>query len=543
MTDNRTTRRRLLGAAGAGGAAALTGLIGTRAAAAADKASTACALPDAVTVGPADSRYVDLVSRGYNKRFVASPDSVRVVHSADQIAAVLQEAVQAGKRVAVRSGGHCFEDLVDNPGTDIIIDISEMKSVCYDPARKAVAVEAGATLGQVYRTLFLNWGVTIPGGICPQVGVGGHVAGGGYGPLSRRDGLVVDYLYAVEVVVVNADGRTQTVVATSDAGDPNRELWWAHTGGGGGNFGVVTRYWFRTPGATPPPAARPLPSAPAKMLSKSVTWSWEHLTEEDFTRLLRNHGAWNAANAGPSAPPLHSGFHINQRVVQPGFITSVELDVQIDASVSGAEGILDAYIAAVGKDVSVTPAITRKVIPWLQFVLGYETNTGDYGRIKNKSSYLRKPWTDAQIATLYRHLTGPLVGGVMSILLYSYGVKINERSSSATATAQRDSIMKAWWSVFWADPNLDAVNVDQIRRAYREVYADTGGVPLPGDRNDGCYINYPDVDLVDPAWNTSGVSAQALYYRDGYARLQAVKARWDPRNVFRHQLSVALPAK
>jgi aclacinomycin oxidase len=74
------------------------------------------------------------------------------------------------------------------------------------------------------------------------------------------------------------------------------------------------------------------------------------------------------------------------------------------------------------------------------------------------------------------------------------------------------------------------------------VYADTGGVPVPGEVNDGSYINYPDADLVDPAWNTSGVPGRTLYYKDNYPRLQQVKARWDPRGVFQHALSVEPPA-
>jgi FAD/FMN-containing dehydrogenase len=55
--------------------------------------------------------------------------------------------------------------------------------------------------------------------------------------------------------------------------------------------------------------------------------------------------------------------------------------------------------------------------------------------------------------------------------------------------------------------------------------------------NDGV-INHPDVDLADPEWNTSGVPWHTLYYKDNYPRLQRIKARWGPRNVFRHALSI-----
>jgi len=71
-----------------------------------------------------------------------------------------------------------------------------MDAVGYDAGRRAFAVQPGATLARVYRTLLSGWGVTIPAGGCPEVGAGGHIAGGGYGPLSRRYGSVVDHLWA-----------------------------------------------------------------------------------------------------------------------------------------------------------------------------------------------------------------------------------------------------------------------------------------------------------------------------------------------------------
>src|SRR6266540_6320397 len=201
---------------------------------------------ESIRIGPDDPRYLAVVDKRFNKRFSASPDYLRLVSSADQVVSAVEEAVREGRRLAVTSGGHCLEGFVSDPEVRVIIDVSPMKRVYYDPEWAAVAVEAGATVGETFRALFETWGVVIPLGEYPEIGMGGHVVGGAFGFLCRQLGLAADYLYAVEVVTVDEHGRASTVVATRDASDLHHDLWWAHTGAGGGNFGVVTRYWFRS---------------------------------------------------------------------------------------------------------------------------------------------------------------------------------------------------------------------------------------------------------------------------------------------------------
>lgn len=108
----------------------------------------------------------------------------------------------------------------------------------------------------------------------------------------------------------------------------------------------------------------------------------------------------------------------------------------------------------------------------------------------------------------------------------------------ATAFPHRDASVLAAYQATWLDPADDARHLTALRELYRDVYAETGGVPVRGPVNAGCYVNLPDADLADRAWNTSGVSPQTLYYGDNYPRLQRVKAAWDPRDIFRHALSV-----
>ena len=106
---------------------------------------------DPPKIGPDDPRYRAVVDKRFNKRFAARPDYVQLVTSADQVESALGEAVSAGRRVVVTSGGHCLEGFVADPDVRVILDISPMKRVYFDAERGAVAIEAGATVGEALR--------------------------------------------------------------------------------------------------------------------------------------------------------------------------------------------------------------------------------------------------------------------------------------------------------------------------------------------------------------------------------------------------------
>ncbi len=528
------SRRELMAGMAAAGVAGVVAPTAT-AEATMDTAPMDTAFGPAV-VKPGDKRYESLL-RGNNFRFVGSPDEIRVVGSTDQVVRAVGDAVRAGKRPAVRSGGHCFEDFTANSQVKMLLDMSPMNDVSYDPGRRAFAVQPGATLGEVYKALFKGWGVTIPAGGCPEVGAGGHFAGGGYGPLSRRYGSVVDHLYAVEVVVVGPDGNARAVVATSEPNDPNRELWWAHTGGGGGNFGVVTKYWLRSQGANGSDPATLLPPAPEKMLLGVVGWSWDGMSEKDFTKIVRNFGVWHERNSAPGSP--YAGLY---PILGPSHRSAgtFSMIVQADAGLPNVTGLVTDLATAVIGDTR--PAFNfTQTMPWLHGVSW--PGSGQPGdiitrRFKIKAGYLRRSFTDKQIAAIYKNLTNDTGTGNTGMLMIGYGGQVRAVPPGATATAQRDVILKTEYHAIWGDESDDARNLGWVRNIYRDVYADTGGVPVPNEVTDGSYINYADADLADPALNTSGVPWSTLYYKDNYPRLQRIKARWDPRNVFQHALSI-----
>jgi len=496
----------------------------------------------AATVLPGDPRYDDLV-RGWNARFAGTPDYVRLVASTEDVVSAVQEAVDSGRRIAVRSGGHCFEDFVTNPEIRVVVDLTALTSIGYDPGMRAFEAGAGALIGEVNRTLFRQWGVALPAGTCPSVGLGGHIAGGGWGPLSRLFGSVVDHLYAVEVVVVDEDGRARAVVATREPDDLYHDLWWAHTGGGGGNFGVVTRYWFRSPGATGHDPGTLLPSPPARMIVAQVLWPWAAMSEESFSTLLRNHGAWHERNSDPGSP--YAGLYSVIGATPREGAGVIIMSIQFDATVPDAEQLLTDYLAALGDGVGVDPVVLeRHVLPWLHTTTwpGVTDRADHTRRAKFKTAYLRRSLSDAQITAVYNSLTTPGYRNMTAgIMLASYGGAVNAVASDATAMPQRDSVLRLIFATEWTDPAEDERHLTWIRTFYRDVWADTGGVPAPGDTAAGCHINYADADVADPAWNTSGVGWHTLYYLGNYPRLQQIKARWDPRDEFRHALGVRPP--
>ena len=159
--------------------------------------------------------------------------------------------------------------------------------------------------------------------------------------------------------------------------------------------------------------------------------------------------------------------------------------------------------------------------------------------VKVKDALLKQRLTDRQIGVAYDHLTRTdrdVMGGMLG--LATYGGRINTVATDATASPQRASILDIACTTGWLDPREEAQNLSWVRAFYRDLFAESGGAPVPGERYDGALINHPDTDLADPALNTSGVPWHTLYYQENYPRLQRVKARWDPRDVFRHPLSI-----
>ncbi len=159
---------------------------------------------------------------------------IRAAGAADVKHAV-RLASENGLLLAVRGGGH---NVAGNGSCDggLLLDVTPMKSVRIDPAARTARVEPGVTLGEFDKEA-QAFGLATPLGINSTTGVAGLTLGGGFGWLSRKHGLTIDNLLAVDVVT--AEGE---LLHASERENP--DLFWA-VRGGGGNFGVVTSFEYR----------------------------------------------------------------------------------------------------------------------------------------------------------------------------------------------------------------------------------------------------------------------------------------------------------
>lgn len=159
---------------------------------------------------------------------------VRVAHAED-VARVVNLARETGVELAIRSGGHSGAGHGVSDG-GLVLDLREMRALEIDPGRRTAWAETGLTAGE-YTAAAAEHGLATGFGDTGSVGIGGITLGGGIGFLARKYGLTIDDLLAAEIVT--ADGQLRYVDA-----DNHPDLFWAIRGGGG-NFGVATRFQYR----------------------------------------------------------------------------------------------------------------------------------------------------------------------------------------------------------------------------------------------------------------------------------------------------------
>ncbi|MGE0226934.1 MAG: FAD-binding oxidoreductase [Dehalococcoidia bacterium] len=407
-------------------------------------------------------------------RAATTEDVVRAIHFADEHQAP----------IAVRSGGHSLAGLSSNDG-GVVIDLSRMDAVEVDPDTRQAWVQPGVT-SEVLAAATLPHGLVLTTGDAPTVGIGGLTLGGGIGWFVRKHGLTIDHLLEVEVVM--ADGRVLVANQREHA-----DLFWA-VRGGGGNFGIVTRYHFRLNQTGPVlVGAILLPMTPEAV--RGYVGVATAAPDELSTQLIL-----------ASAPPAP-------------FVPQDVVGTPVAMVVACWSGDHDEGRAVLARFSELAGGPLVELVEAMPYAAMFElmrepTRPGLYGSVR--SSFLRSIEDGLIEAMLTELPPGESIAQIRVL-----GGAMARVSPEATAFAHRDKPYLLLFAGSGVDERDGAEAAAWVERAWTrsETWAD------------GAYVNF----LSD---RDAGARVHEAYPAATYQRLADVKSRYDPDNRFRGNQNV-----
>jgi FAD/FMN-containing dehydrogenase len=394
------------------------------------------------------------------------------VEPADVVAA-LAFVRSTGLVLAVRSGGH---NVAGNSVCDggVVIDLSRMKQIAVDPERRVARAEAGLNLGE-FDTATQAYGLATTMGVNTDTGIAGLTLGGGFGKLGRRFGLACDNLIGAEMVT--ADGRLVRASSTE-----NPDLLWGLRGGGG-NFGIVTSFEYSLHPVGP------------MVLAGSVTYPEAQARDafrfyHEFSRNAPDELSADAALATSLGERVFS--------ISVCYSGSIEEGERVVAPLFGHGHPVQARLGAV---------------PYLQVQSAGDTTFPRGRRYYWKAQFLREipdAALDAFVDT-YANAPSPTALAV----LQQVGGAIARVPVTATAYAARNAGYDCFPIAIWDDPQDDDANIRWARAMWSAMRPFSDGA---------VYVN----NLGD-----EGEERVQAAYGPNYQRLAALKAKYDPQNLFR----------
>lgn len=430
---------------------------------------------------PDDDGY-DEVRTVWNARIDREPAVIaRCIGTADVIAAVTFARAQ-GLVLSVKSGGHHVSGTaVCDDG--LMIDLGPMDAVHVDPDARTARVEAGATWGEVDAET-QAFGLAVPGGQDPNIGVAGLTLGGGVGWLSRKYGLTCDNMLSAEVV-------TATGELVRASADEHPELFWALRGGGG-NFGIVTSFEFRLHAVGPEIFAGSLIYPLADFADVARAYREFMVDAPREVRLLLGSMELPAASYYPEA--IHE-TRVTMLITFYGGPPQVGKEVLAPLRAVG-EPLLD--------------SIRRRPYTAWQ---GVGDSQGSM-RTHLRSQYL-ETLSDAAIDTIVTHTAESPSSGSTVFVSPRSGAE-TDPPTNATAYAHRDPAHHLLIETRWTDPIEDEPHI-----AWTDAFHDA----MKPHTNGEVAMNF----LTDD----EGEERRRAAYGENYERLVEVKTAWDPENVFR----------
>jgi FAD/FMN-containing dehydrogenase len=428
--------------------------------------------------------------RLWNGMVAREPALVVQAASAGDVTLAVGFARDHGVALGVKGGGHNIAGTAIAEG-GLTLDLSGMGTVAVDPEARLARVGAGCRLADVDQATQAH-GLAAPLGFISEVGVAGLTLGGGLGYLTRRFGWTVDNL--VEAEVVTADGQVR--VASRDR---HPDLFWALRGGGG-NFGVVTRFTFRLHPVGP------------EVHGGLIAWPFERAGEimAAYRALTaaapRELAAWLLLLHAPPAPFVPPAWH-GRRLCAMVVCYSGDPD---------RAGQVLAPIRALGDPVVDLLASQ----PYTQ-VQSYLDDTEPKGHHYYWKTEFLAGLDDRLLAELRELFAAcPIPDAELGFL--HLGGALNERAADDGAVGNRDARYVLGVNGMWAPTEPDA---DRFRQWIRDAWT-----RLRPFSTGATYINFQTADEGDDRVRAT--------YGANYDRLVEVKRRWDPGNLFRSNRNI-----
>ena len=436
---------------------------------------------------PGDAGYDD-ARKVYNAMIDRRPRFIaRCADVADVMAAV-NFARDTGLLAAIRGGGHNGGGLgVCDDG--LVIDLSRMRGVHVDPEARTARVAGGCTWGDVDHATHA-FGLATPSGIISTTGVGGLTLGGGLGHLTRKCGLTIDNLLAVDMVL--ADGRYVTASAKE-----NPDLFWGIRGGGG-NFGIVTSFLFRL---------HPISTVHAGPMLWELAKAPEVMRwyREFIVKAPRDLSGFFVFLVVPPAPPVPEHLH-GKRMC----------------------GVVWCYAGPPDRATSVFARIRRFESPALDLIgpMPHPTLQSMFDPLypPGLQWYWRadfvKELSDEAIA-LHAQYASEIPTMHSTMHLYPINGAAQRPDKQDTAWSYRDA---TWAQVIVGvdpDPANNEKTISWTKKYWEALHPYSAG---------GAYVNF---------MMEEGQERIRATYRDNYERLVALKTTYDPKNFFRVNQNIA----
>ncbi|KAI5865287.1 putative glucooligosaccharide oxidase [Durotheca rogersii] len=434
----------------------------------------------------------------FNKRLAFRPAAIAVPTTVGQIQGAIACGAKLGYKVSAKCGGHSYASLgLGGEDGHLVIQLDRMNSVKLDTETNIATAESGTRLGHLAAELFAQGNRAISHGTCPGVGISGHVLHGGFGMSSHTHGLALDWVVGANVLLANG-----TLVHTSAT--ENKDLFWGLLGAGS-NFGIVTSYELKT---FEPPA--------------NLTWFVASLPLRKNTSVAALEALEDyALNTMPA--------ELNMRLFATRQFT--QLEGAYHGSREGLEAALAPLLNKTGGRIS-----QAQTTGWIKSLEHFATMTLN-------QTY---PYTQKQEEFYGTSLELKGLGGTAAknFVDYWFDVAKNETTRWYIQLDLHGGKNSAVWK---ADPTLSSYahrdklyilqfyittgTEPQAAFEFADKWAATTTAPLARD-DWGMYFNYPDTNL-------NRTTAQHMYWGKNLARLQRLKAKLDPKELFYYPVSIS----